>query len=136
MSVRHVERFQHRVARIAPNENIETAPIRLVWIGAGLPAAAWLSSAVRQFGINTGTTRLEVQEAGYIQSRIANDFAFQALPRIPPQQFILRIDPGGLRVEIGCLLISLRHYDQLLHPLHIPAAADKLVSQPIQQLGM
>src|SRR5260370_459266 len=101
MSIRHIEGFQHRVARIAPDKYVETASIHLVWIGTGLPSAAWLSSAVREFGINTGTTRLEVQETGYIQGRIADDFAFQALPRIPPQQVILRIGPSGLRVEIG-----------------------------------
>src|SRR5262249_20839180 len=134
--VGHVEAVEHGIARIAADEDVNTAAVSFAGLGVHLPAAAWRGHACGQFGENAPPTPLRVEHSGDGPRGCAEYFPREPLPWIAPEQFVVRIDLR-CRFPVGRgLLVSTRSHDQPMQGFQTPAAPDELTGQPVEQFRM
>jgi len=125
--VRHVVRLQHRIPRIAADEDVDAAAIALV-VGGELPAAARCGHSLGQIGEDAGPGDLGIEQFRRLPARNRESLRLPAAgagsstagdrPRRPS-----RLPP---EVRTICWYIGAGH-DQLVHLLHAPACSVRIL---------
>ena len=134
--IRHVERLEQRVSRVAPNEHIDASAEVLGAILRDVPPVVAHLHARRQFRKHTRPAHLQIEPSGHGQRRIPDEFALEPLAREPPEHAILGIDLDRVGPVVGRLLVCPRGQHEPVQVLDPPAVLDEIDRQPVEQFGM
>ena len=129
---RHVEGFKHGRRAGAPPEGVNAAPVEFLAL-AGRRGFERLGEIV---GVDGRAADFFHEEAAHRQRLVANHFGRQTVARSAREPDVFRIVRHDLGRGEAALPVGLREHDGFEERLHIPAGADKLAGEPIEQLGI
>lgn len=139
IGIRLIEGFKERVTKIAPDEDIQTAPVSVFLARRGRPEVP-LSDRSGQFGgkgrKNARPAPSRVERSGDRQQGVSNRLAVEPAAILPPEKAVLGIHLQILLDGSARLAVCCRRDDQAMEPLHTPAVRGEFDAQPVEQFGM
>ena len=133
-----VKRHHRRRGHGSFPESIQTAPVQVLIpvLNVVIRPAQVFPQPFRLIGLNRRAANFLRQQPADCQGLVTNHFSRQAHPRSSCQQAILRILLKQFRSYSGRLPIGCAHDNHLLQRVDVPAGADELGGQPVEQLRM
>ena len=135
-----VERLEERIPQVAPDEDVEAAPVPVPSrgeTGQTAPLLLSLVSSAGSSGKTDGPPMAGLSEPETRKQRVADRLAVEPLPILAAEEQGSRDpQPWPSRSVTDDWPIRRAGDDQPVHRLQAPASADQLGGQPVQQLGV